>query len=55
MVFGEEPTPAIYRWLEVEGQLGVPQDQVIDPFLGYSVKLPGLLVRYVYFSTCSLD
>lgn len=45
MVFGEEPTPAIYRWLEVEGQLGVPQDQVIDPFLGYSVKLPGLLLR----------
>uniref|UniRef100_A0A0B7KJQ6 Transcription factor domain-containing protein n=1 Tax=Bionectria ochroleuca TaxID=29856 RepID=A0A0B7KJQ6_BIOOC len=45
MVFGEEPTPAIYRWFEVEGQLGVPQDQVIDPFLGYSVKLPGLLLR----------
>ncbi|CAH0051415.1 unnamed protein product [Clonostachys solani] len=54
-IFGEEPNPAICQWFEADDLSGTPRDQVIDPFLGYSVKLPRLLLRAasLYRARCS--
>lgn len=49
MLFGEEPISVIRQCLESPDDQGSTPEQVIDPFLGYSVKLPRLLVRISRF------
>jgi hypothetical protein len=46
LVFREKPSDTITGWLEtLRCQPEESPQQVVDPFLGYSVKLPRLLVR----------
>ncbi|KAK7425614.1 hypothetical protein QQZ08_007937 [Neonectria magnoliae] len=45
LVFDQEPIAEIRRWLDAPDTPESPSKQVIDPFLGYSVKLPKLLLK----------